>query len=163
MNEETKKHIETMHKNCVSKDELQIILLKSGISWDKNGNVKNAVNQALVAADVEDLKEASKKSVESRPKFYMWAVGIVLVIVSSVFGSWLTNSSQITVGAEKIADLETEVEKLRLKDDYLKRVLDQSYHDNEAKYVTKETFQVYSNDLRDVKDRVNIHQTNHPK
>ncbi len=124
----------------------------------------NAIISGVDVSNKVNLIEKDIATIQSNAKMFTYILPLLFAITMGAVGFAWNANSQIAVMNNQIDKLEMRDEKLADYDAYLKRVLDQTYHDNDGKFVTKEIFTVFKDATNvEILDRKNYSLENQRK
>ncbi len=123
-----------------------------------------AIISGVDVSNKVNLIEKDIATINSNGKMLTYVLPLLFAITMGATGFAWNAHGEIAVMKNQIHKLEMRDEKLSDYDAYLKRVLDQTYHDNDAKFVTKEIFAVFKDATNvEILDRKNYSLENQRK
>ncbi len=135
---------------------------------DKQQQQYTAEHSAIISGvDVSNkvnLIEKDIATIQSSGKMLTYVLPLLFAITMGATGFAWNAHGEISVLKNQVNKLEMRDEKLADYDAYLKRVIDNSYHEDDAKYVTKEIFAVFKDATNvEILDRKNYSLENQRK
>ncbi len=123
-----------------------------------------AIINGVDVSNKVNLIEKDIATINSNGKMLTYVLPLLFAITMGATGFAWNAHGEIAVMKNQIYKLEMRDEKLADYDAYLKRVLDQTYHDNDGKFVTKEIFSVFKDATNlEILDRKNYSLENQRK